>query len=46
MKLYAGDKLVDTVSRSYGDFTVPTKADTYRLVYDVDASKLMGPPRR
>jgi subtilisin family serine protease len=40
MKLYAGGSLAGTASRSYGDFTVPRAADTYRLVYDVDASKL------
>ncbi|GAA4511345.1 S8 family serine peptidase [Actinoallomurus oryzae] len=38
MKLYAGGTLEGTVGRSYGDFSVPATAGTYRLVYDVDAS--------
>jgi subtilisin family serine protease len=40
MKLYAGGKLAGTAERSFGDFTVPVSAGDYRLVYDVDASKL------
>jgi hypothetical protein len=39
MKLYAGDDLAGTGTHSYGDFGVPAKAGSYRLVYDVDASK-------
>ncbi|GAA4511341.1 S8 family serine peptidase [Actinoallomurus oryzae] len=39
MKLYAGDTPVGTVANSHGDFSVPATAGTYRLVYDVDASK-------
>ncbi|MGI5224862.1 S8 family peptidase [Actinoallomurus sp. CA-142502] len=38
MKLYAGGTLEGTTDRSYGNFSVPATAGTYRLVYDVDAS--------
>ena len=41
MKLYAGDTLEGTVDRSYGDFTVPATAGTYRLHYDLDASQAL-----
>ncbi|GAA4620789.1 S8 family serine peptidase [Actinoallomurus vinaceus] len=40
MKLYADDSLAGTSAHSYGDFSVPAKAGTYRLVYDLDTSKL------
>ncbi|GAA0334481.1 S8 family serine peptidase [Actinoallomurus spadix] len=40
MKVYAGDELVGTTAHAYGDFSVPAKAGTYRLVFDVDASEL------
>jgi hypothetical protein len=40
MKLYAGDRLAGTSTQSHRDFSVPAEAGTYRLVYDVDASKV------
>ncbi|MEV5707729.1 S8 family serine peptidase [Actinoallomurus sp. NPDC052274] len=41
MRLYVGDRLAGTSTHSYGDFSVPAKAGTYRLGYDVDVSKLL-----
>ncbi|WP_345352093.1 S8 family peptidase [Actinoallomurus liliacearum] len=41
MRLYVGDSLAGTSTHSYGDFSVPAKAGTYRLGYDVDVSKLL-----
>ncbi|WP_460335701.1 S8 family peptidase [Actinoallomurus acanthiterrae] len=41
MKLYAGAKLAGSTTHSHGDFSVPSAAGTYRLVYDVDASKVL-----
>jgi hypothetical protein len=41
MKLYAGDTLQGTTDKAHGDFSVPATAGTYRLDYDVDASKAL-----
>jgi subtilisin family serine protease len=41
MKLYAGDTLEGTTDASHGDFSVPATAGTYRLHYEVDASKAL-----
>ncbi|MCO5968092.1 S8 family peptidase [Actinoallomurus soli] len=39
MRLYADGRLAGTTTRPYGDFSVPARAGTYRLVYDLDVSK-------
>jgi hypothetical protein len=41
LTLYADGKRVGEHDDSFGDFTIPRKAATYRLTYDLDASALL-----